>query len=198
MPTSTFTWAHMQPRTRTATATAATVKGSMTAGLLNMPTIMAFLTWFGGAGYIFTRTLGLGAIFAVPWLYQRPIGGAIMFVLLARLLWPMMSKPLTRPNISLPGTSARVVSPIRAGGVGEIVYTKGGSRFTAGARCHGRAAGRKGEEVVILSYERGIAYVQRVSAIPEREGRRSKTGLTCFANGQVFVGLVCPRWGPSV
>src|SRR5438270_4969013 len=35
-------------------------------GILNMPTIMAFLTCFGGAGYIFTRTLGLGAIFAIP------------------------------------------------------------------------------------------------------------------------------------
>src|SRR5438067_13318504 len=35
-------------------------------GLLNMPTIMAFITWFGGAGYIFTRQLGIGGVFSVP------------------------------------------------------------------------------------------------------------------------------------
>src|SRR5438094_2364990 len=84
-------------------------------GFLNMPTIMAFITWFGGAGYIFTRTLGLGAVFAVPMaLLSGLTGGSIMFVLLSRLLWPMMSKPMSRADYQLPGTSARVVSPIRA------------------------------------------------------------------------------------
>src|SRR6476660_4389160 len=103
-------------------------------GLLNMPTIMAFITWFGGAGYVFTHTLGLGAVFAVPMaLLSGLTGGTIMFVLLSRLLWPMMSKPMSRTDYQLPGTAARVVSTIRAGGVGEIVYSKGGSRFTAGA-----------------------------------------------------------------
>ena len=92
-------------------------------------------------------------------------GGSIMFVLLSRLLWPMMSKPMSRADYQLPGTSARVVSPIRAGGVGEIVYSKGGSRFTAGARSVDEEPVARGEEVVILRYERGIAYVQRVESI---------------------------------
>jgi len=144
-------------------------------GLLNMPTIMAFLTWFGGAGYIFTRTLGLGAIFAVPMALASGLtGGAIMFVLLARLLWPMMSKPMSKTEYSLPGTAARVVSPIRAGGVGEIVYSKGSSRFTAGARSVDEQPVAKGEEVVILSYEKGIAYVQRVESILNERGGEVK------------------------
>jgi hypothetical protein len=135
-------------------------------GILNMPTIMAFLTWFGGAGYIFTRTLGLAGIITVPLaLISGLLGGGIMFVLLARLLWPMMSKPLSKADYHLPGTPARVVSPIRADGVGEIVYTKGGSRFTAGARSVGEEPVAKGAEVVILRYERGIAYVQSVDDI---------------------------------
>jgi len=148
-------------------------------GLLNMPTIMAFLTWFGGAGYIFTHTFGLGAFFAVPMaLVSGLTGGTIMFVLLARLLWPMMSKPMTRSEYQLPGTAARVVSPIRAGGVGEIVYTKDASRFTAGARSIDQEPIARGEEVVILKYERGIAYVQRVEAILNGRGGEATTGLT--------------------
>ena len=142
-------------------------------GFLNMPTIMAFITWFGGAGYVFTRTLGLGAVFAVPMaLLSGLTGGSIMFVLLSRLLWPMMSKPMNRSDYHLPGTSARVVSPIRAGGVGEIVYSKGGSRFTAGARSVDEQPVARGEEVVILRYERGIAYVQRVESILNERNER--------------------------
>src|SRR6476646_874194 len=33
--------------------------------LLNLPTIMAFFTWFGGMGYIFTKYLNLSALLAV-------------------------------------------------------------------------------------------------------------------------------------
>src|SRR5262249_34369889 len=34
--------------------------GLDTLGIFNMPTIMAFITWFGGAGYIFSRALPVG------------------------------------------------------------------------------------------------------------------------------------------
>jgi hypothetical protein len=142
--------------------------------VLNMPTIMAFLTWFGGAGYIFTRTLGLGALLTVPMaLLSGLFGGAIMFALLAKVLWPMMSKPMASADFKLPGTAARVVSSIREGGVGEIVYSKGGSRFTAGARAVDGASVPKGSEVVILKYERGLAHVQRIDDLLDSEFERS-------------------------
>ena len=131
--------------------------------VLNMPTIMAFVTWFGGAGYIFSRALPFGDFVLVGMaLASGLFGGAIMFVVLSRLLWPMMSKPLSRTDFSLPGTPARVVSAIREGGTGEIVYTKRGTRFTAGARTANGAAVERGTEVVILNYEHGIAYIQPV------------------------------------
>jgi hypothetical protein len=88
-----------------------------------------------------------------------------MFVLLARVLWPMMSKPLSSADYKLPGTAARVVSPIRAGGVGEIVYVKNGSRFTAGAKSADEQAIAKGAEVVIISYEKGLAQVQEIDKL---------------------------------
>ena len=137
-------------------------------GVFNIPTIMAFLTWFGGAGYIFRQTMGLnGYVAGGLALASGMVGGGIMFVLLARVLWPMMSKPMTTAEYSKPGTPARVVSSIREGGVGEIVYSKSGSRFTAGARSADGTAIAKGADVVILRYEKGLAYVQDVGTLLE-------------------------------
>ncbi len=134
-------------------------------GLLNTPTLMCFLTWLGGTGYLFRHSLNLGGYVSTALALIFGIAGAsIMFTLLARWLWPMMSKPLNSADYSLPGTAARVVSSIREDGVGEIVYTKGGTRFTAGARSTDRQAILRGTEVVILKYERGMAYVQDVHA----------------------------------
>jgi membrane protein implicated in regulation of membrane protease activity len=132
-------------------------------GFFNMPTIMAFLTWFGGVGYILRNSWALnGAFVVVLAALSGLVGGAIMFFLLARWLWPMMSKPLSSADYSLPGTPARVVSPIRAGGVGEIVYVKNGTRFTAGARSADENPIERGAEVVILDYSKGLASVQDV------------------------------------
>ena len=140
--------------------------------VLNMPTIMASLTWFGGVGYLLRETLDAnGYIAAIIAVLSGLLGGAIMFTLLARVLWPMMSKPLDRADFRLPGTPARVVSSIREGGVGEIVYSKNGNRFTAGARSVDGSAIARGAEVVIVSYERGLAYVQDVEALLRGEGR---------------------------
>ena len=138
-------------------------------GVFNLPTLMAFFTWFGGIGYLFTRTWDLGVWLAVPAAFAGGIfGGAVMFLLMARLLWPMMSKPMSSVEYKLPGTPARVVSSIRAGGVGEIVYTKRGNRFTAGARAVDDQPVTKGANVVIIRYERGMAYVQPVDKILQR------------------------------
>lgn len=133
---------------------------------LNMPTIMAAFTWFGGVGYLLRHSLGLnGYVAAALAVGSGLVGGGIMFVLLARVLWPMMSKPLSSADYKLPGTAARVVSSIRAGGVGEIVYVKNGNRFTAGAKSADEEPIGKGSEVVILSYERGLATVQEIDKL---------------------------------
>ena len=137
-------------------------------GILNMPTIMAFLTWFGGAGYIFRHSMGWNGYAAGGLaLASGLVGGGIMFVLLARVLWPMMTKPMTSAEYSKAGAPARVISSIREGGVGEIVYSRRGSRFTAGAKSADGSAIPKGADVVILRYEKGLAYVQDVSTLLE-------------------------------
>jgi hypothetical protein len=153
-------------------------------GILNMPTIMAAITWFGGVGYLLRQSLGLnGYVAAGLAIGSGLVGGAIMFVLLARVLWPMMSKPLSTADYRLPGTPARVVSSIRAGGVGEIVYAKNGTRFTAGAKSADEEAIAKGSEVVIISYEKGMATVQEVDKLLNA-GRAVEEAATGARQGQ--------------
>jgi hypothetical protein len=59
------------------------------------------------------------------------------------------------------GVLATVNSTIREGGTGEIVYSQGGTRRSSGARSEDGSAIPKGEEVVVVKYEKGIAYVCR-------------------------------------
>jgi len=138
-------------------------------GIFNMPTMMAFITWFGGVGYILRDSLGWSGFVVIPLaLVSGMTGATIMFTILARVLWPMMSRPLTDEEFRMPGTLARVVSPIRAGGVGEIVYSKQGTRFTAGAKSEDDDAIPKGSEVVIIRYEHGLAYVMDIADLRAR------------------------------
>jgi len=131
---------------------------------LNLPTLLAFLTWFGGAGYIFRSTLGLdGPISALLALVSGVAGSAILFVILSRVLWAGQTPPMSRADYYLPGTRARVVSRIAAGGTGEIVFYKGGSRRVEGARGEGAVDLPRGVEVVITRYEKGLAYVAAVA-----------------------------------
>ena len=63
------------------------------------------------------------------------------------------------------GMLATVNSPIRKGRTGEIVYSHGGARKVSGARSEDGAEIDRGEEVVVIRYEKGIAYVRRWTEI---------------------------------
>jgi hypothetical protein len=127
---------------------------------LNGFTVMAFLCWFGGTGYLlrrFTGVLGLG-VFAIAVL-SGVAGAAIIFWFLARVLLPS-ERVLTTEETEMTGVLARVSSPIREGGTGEIAYSQGGARRAAAARSDAGAPIARDVEVVVLRYERGIAYVR--------------------------------------
>ena len=67
---------------------------------------------------------------------------------------------LTAEETEMTGVLARVSSPIREGGTGEIAYSQGGARRAAAARSDAGAAIARDIEVVVLRYERGVAYVR--------------------------------------
>jgi hypothetical protein len=132
---------------------------------LNCFTLMAFLCWFGGTGYLmsrFTGVLGLG-VFAVA-VISGIAGAAIIFWFLARVLLPN-ERVLTAEDTEITGVLARVSSPIREGGTGEIAYSQGGARRAAAARSDAGAPIARDVEVVVLRYERGIAYVRAWSEL---------------------------------
>jgi membrane protein implicated in regulation of membrane protease activity len=135
----------------------------------NLSTAMAFLTWFGGAGFILRVYYGAWLLVALAAASLAGlVGGALVFLFLSRVLYASQ-RILDPRDYFLPGTLARVTSAIRAGGIGEIVYTKGDTRQVAGARSVDGSAIERGVEVVIMRYERGLAYVQRWDELMQTE-----------------------------
>ncbi len=127
---------------------------------INLSTIMAFLTWFGGAGYILRVYSGmLGLVSLVAACLAGLAGGAIIFFFLARVLYPGQ-RFMDPADYRLEGTVAQVTVSIRPDVAGEIVYCKGGSRRSDGARSVDGRAIEHGTEVVIVRYDKGIAYVE--------------------------------------
>ena len=139
-------------------------------GAINFATITAFVAWFGGAGYLLMmqfRWLTVPALVAaVP---VGLMGSAIVFLLMAKVLWsPRENMQLA--DYHMVGVLGRLTQPIRAGGIGELVYTQGGTRKSCGATSADGNPIEKGTEVVVTAYERGIASVKRWSDLAEEEG----------------------------
>jgi hypothetical protein len=132
----------------------------------NAFSIMIFLCWFGAAGFLLTKygsfvagvVVVLAAICGIA-------GGAIIFVFLTRVLMPH-DRELTADETDVVGVVGRVSSPIRADGTGMIVYQQMGATRSAIARAEDGGALGKNEEVFVLRYEKGIAYVKRWEDLP--------------------------------
>jgi len=133
----------------------------------NASTLAAFLTWFGGAGYLLTRYSGFTALtITVVASLVGAVGAGILFAGLARVIVPRLTV-MRQEDFEREGIVARVTSTIQPGGTGEIVYTLGGTRHSDGARSANSELLDRGTEVVILRVEKGIAYVDRWSKFAE-------------------------------
>lgn len=128
---------------------------------LNFFSLVAFLAWFGGTGYLITEYshvwFALGLLLATA---SGLVGAAVVFWFLAKVLIAHETY-LDPADFDLVGTIARVSSGIREGGTGEIIFSQAGTRRVSGARSEDGQAIPKGVEVAITRYERGIAYVRR-------------------------------------
>jgi membrane protein implicated in regulation of membrane protease activity len=125
----------------------------------NVPSIMAFLAWFGGVGYLMSHNFnaGLGSTIVVS-LAGGLAGGFIVFMFLSKLA--SYDGSLDPADDEMVGVIANVDSAIREGGTGEIVYSVRGIRHACGARAEDGSAISKGAEVVVTRFENGIAYVR--------------------------------------
>jgi hypothetical protein len=123
--------------------------------------IMIFLCWFGAAGYLLSKygTFVAGVVLVLA-LVCGVSGGAIIFFFLTKFLMPH-ERELTAEETRVEGALGRVSSAIREGGTGEIVYEQLGARCSAPARSEDGAVIGRDEEVFVVRYEKGIAYVRR-------------------------------------
>ena len=148
---------------------AASGRGSAGIPWWNTFSLMIFLCWFGASGYLLTR---YGSLVALVVLVLAAVcgltGGALVFLFLTRVLMPHEHE-LTADETDVVGAVGRVSSPIRSGGIGEIIYEQLGARCSAPARSDDGQPIPKQEEVYVVRYEKGIAYVRRWEETVSRE-----------------------------
>ena len=142
----------------------------------NFSSLMAFLAWFGGAGYLLTTVWHVWALMALGLAMMSGVtGGMIVFLFVAKVLMHG-DYTLHESDYDPIGLLANVTSGIRAGGTGEIVYSVEGTRQVCGARSEDGTAIEKGTEVVITACANGIASVRRWDQMAEDAGVTSTQG----------------------
>jgi hypothetical protein len=126
----------------------------------NFFSLTIFLCWFGAAGYLITRhgTFVAGVVLLLAALCGVA-GGTIVFLFLTRVLMPH-ERELTADETEVVGAVGRVSAAIRSGGTGEMVYEQLGARRSVPARSEDGEPIPKEEEVFVVRYEKGIAYVR--------------------------------------
>lgn len=137
------------------------VRGGGHISWFNASTVLAFLAWFGGMGYILTvhshlvgvaiLALAVAAGLSAGWMVYR-----FMYRLLQNDGAQMMESDYRHE-----GAVGKVSITIPASGTGEIIYEQHGVRRSVGARGEDGEGIEKGKEVVISRYEKGLAYVKK-------------------------------------
>jgi hypothetical protein len=125
----------------------------------NGGTLAAFLAWFGGAGYLLARYSAIWFVLVLAIAVMSGIGAAFVIFRFLKFLVDREA-PLDPADYSMIGAFGRLSIPIRVGGTGELIYSQQGTRRVTGARSEDGCAIAKGAEVLVVRYEKGIAFVR--------------------------------------
>ncbi len=128
---------------------------------LNGFTIVAFLCWFGGTGYLLSHggvfvwliVLGLSALSGFA-------GAGLVFWFMTKVLLPR-ERTLEPADTPMVGVLGRVSAAVPRNGVGEMLYSQNGARRSMPVCSEDGAPIDRNAEVVVLRYQRGIGYVRR-------------------------------------
>lgn len=128
---------------------------------LNGFTLVAFLCWFGGTGYLLSH----GRVFAWPLVFGLSglsglAGAGLLYWFMSRVLLPR-ERTLEPADTPLVGVLGRVSAAVPQNGVGEMLYTQGGARRSMPICAEDGAPISRNAEVVVLRFQRGIGYVRR-------------------------------------
>jgi hypothetical protein len=168
---------HMPHSANTHTTPQQTVRSGFSLFVfLNPTTIVLFLLGFGFFGYVFHNL----ADWLLPFtLFGAAIGGVIVAALIIMMLARIFgnSEGETIQDVSdRVGLIGKVSMTIREQSIGEIIYTSpGGMRKSIPARATDGRRIERGQEVVVLSYEHGIAEVDTWEHFLEQSQEHSST-----------------------
>jgi membrane protein implicated in regulation of membrane protease activity len=127
----------------------------------NAMTIMTFLAWFGGIGYLLSTHSRLVAIVALGIAVMSGlIAAGFVFKFMARIVRVSDAQMLDW-DYRIEGTVGTISSPVRGDGTGEMIFELRGVRKSVGARSEDGNPLPNGTEVAITRYENGIAYVKK-------------------------------------
>jgi membrane protein implicated in regulation of membrane protease activity len=129
---------------------------------LNLFSLLALLFFFGLLGYLLHNFTNLGVTFSTLVALALGLSAALLTgALMSRLFLLAESNYLSSDSSRLEGRLGQVSVNIRAGGLGEVIFTNvSGARTSVGARGQDGVAIPAGTEIVIIGYENGIASVQ--------------------------------------
>lgn len=128
-------------------------------GAVNPATIMAFIAWFGGTGYLIEKYSTIWVYLALFFAIAGGLAGA------AAMFWIMLKlsandRPLDPADYEMIGVLGKIASPVREGGTGEMIFSRAGTRCAVAVRSEDGAKIPRETEVIVTRYEKGIAYVR--------------------------------------
>jgi len=136
-------------------------KGSAHLSWFNAATVLAFLAWFGGTGYLLTKH---SILVGVACLSVAVAAGLLAGWLVYRFMYILVRNTDAHMNewdYRHEGSVGTVSITIPSDGTGEVIFEQHGVRRSAGARSDNASSIERGAEVVISRYEKGIAYVKK-------------------------------------
>ena len=125
--------------------------------------ICSFITAFGGFGLIFSRIEATKSawVSAPLALLGGLIIATVVFFIFDAIFRNAQSSSESRVG-SLAGRTATIITPIPTGGVGEIAYVQGGTRYTAPAREVNGASVANGQTVKITRIAESQFFVTQI------------------------------------
>lgn len=141
----------------------------------NIFAVMVFLCWFGGVGYLLSRSHSmLAPVVLLLAAASGFIAATAISAFLVKVLLPR-ERVLLPEDTEMRGVVARVNSTIHANGTGEILFSLDGTRRCAAARTEDGSLIARDTQVLVLRYEHGIAWVRPWTELDELDAREPPT-----------------------
>jgi hypothetical protein len=141
----------------------------------NIFSLMAFLCWFGGVGYLLARSRSFMApVVLLVAVASGLVAASAISAFLVKVLLPR-ERALLPEDTEMRGVVARVNSTVHANGTGEILFSLNGTRRCAAARADDGEAIERNTQVLVLRYEHGIAWVRRWTELDDLEAAQPPT-----------------------